>query len=333
VSKKRASSTKEPVRRKNNAATRSPLAGVRSMPAATQVTSLARDLMEQSGAVGCYLGFKTRKGRRTRKPSVICLVPRKRTPGDIESTAPAQMIPRTVTWTDVRGTTHDLLTDVAELQAPIASQAFAGTGDDLATSTGEQASIGMALRHPKFGDVVTTAAHALTASAGITEFPPTHAPRVRISQFRGGAPTCQAAVLKIHLTRDGDYALLRPIEDVRCANLYRDEAIVNRPYIPGPGDLGRPVVVLGPAGVRRTFFRGVHAQLVHGPTGVLMTNLLLTDSATVPGDSGACLADVFNGDLRVWGLLVGTAVIDRVEFSVFTHALSPLLLEQADYLS
>lgn len=308
------------------------LAGVRALPSAGNVDDIYRELSSKPGVAGCYIGFKTSKGRKTRTRSIVCLVTQK--VPDSKLDGPLQTIPPVIQWEDAQGKRHQVTTDVVELQNVIQSHAaFAGPGDNVQTGRGEVASVGIALRHPAYGQVITTAAHALTSTPGITEFQPTHAPRVRIAEFRGGALTCEAEVLKVHLTDKGDYALLRPIGGVPCANLYRDKASVNRPYIPGPGDLGREAVVLGASAVRRTFFRGVHARLLHHSSGITMTNLLLTDRATEPGDSGACLADVLNGDLRVWGLLVGSATIDGSEFSVFTTALSPILLEQADYIS
>ena len=137
----------------------------------------------------------------------------------------------------------------------------------------------------------------------------------------------------LRLSKKADYALLRPVQEVPCANLFRDEAPISRPYIPGVADLDKELLVLTASGVRHTFFRGVFGQLLHQPSGVGMSNLLLTDRATVPGDSGACLADVFKGELRVWGLLVGNAAVNNRPMSVFTTALAPLVLENADYLA
>jgi hypothetical protein len=281
--------------------------------------------------VGCYVGFKVKNRKMTRRRSVVCLVTRKIKPDRLRK---EHLIPPGLSWTDASGSQHWLPTDVLVSTGRIRSYAgFAGPGDDVATVNGEVASIGIALIHPALGRVVTTAAHAFTSVPGIQTFAGATAPRVRVSAFRGGPATCDADVVKIHLSDLADYALLRPLAGVDCANLFRDEATVSRPFIPGSGDLGKLLVVLTASGAKHTTFQGVFGQMLHQPSGVRMSNLLLTDPVTVPGDSGACLADVSNGELRAWGLLVGTATVNGKAMSVYTTAVAPLVLESAEYLA
>jgi hypothetical protein len=307
------------------------LARVRPLPGAAHVAQLYAQVADRQHVVGCYVGCKTKGRKRTRRASLVCLVKKKVKPARLRG--PGQLIPKRIAWTDINGNSHEFPTDVVECNGRVKPQAFAGPGDDVLTTLGEFASVGFALLHPTLGTVITTAGHAFTKSAGIVEFVPANAPLARLSAFREGPATCDAQVLKIHLTDKGDYALLRPLQSVPCANLFRDESPISRPYIPGTGDLNRELIVLSAAGPRSTFFRGVFGQLLHQPSGVAMRNLLLTDRATVPGDSGACLVDVFNQELRVWGLLVGNATVNGAPMSVYTTALAPLVLENADYLS
>ncbi len=305
---------------------------VRPTPAAAHVLLLYAQVAGRQHVVGCFVGHKTIRGRRTKRRSLVCLVTRKRPPARLRG--PGQVIPPVVLWNDISGRRHRFPTDVVESTGRVRPHvAFAGPGDDVQTAEQVVASVGFALQHPTLGNVVTTAGHAFTDVAGITEFDPAHASTVQISAFRGGPTTCAAMVLKVHLSTKGDYALLRPLNNVPCANLFRDEAPISRPYIPGPADLDRELVVLTASGVRHTFFRGVFGQLLHQPSGITMSNLLLTDQASVPGDSGGCLADVFKGELRVWGLLVGNATVNDRSVSVFTTALAPLVFENADYLA
>jgi hypothetical protein len=308
------------------------LARVRKFPASGNLPELYDRLSAIRNVVGSYVGFKTTNGRVTRTPSIVCVVKQKLPEPRIKRAD--DRIPKKLAWRDVSGTLHEVRTDVVESRQKLKYQSsFAGPGDDVRAASGEFACLGIALAHPTLGRVVTTAAHVLQRTPGIVQFVPSQAPRVRIADFRGGSVTFDASVLKIHLTEQGDYALLQPLGAVPCANLYRDDTVLSRPYFPGPGDLGREVVVLGAVQPRQTTFRGLSARLFNHPAGIRMSNLLITDDVTEAGDSGACLADVERGDLRVWGLLVGSTTIDGRPVSVFSSALAPLLLEQADYLA
>ena len=320
------------IKRSNRSRARELLSRVRRFPSAGNLPELYDELENRPNVIGCYVGLKTVGGKTTRKRSIVCAVKKKLPERRLKSAS--DCVPRRLAWNDASGKRHEVPTDVVEASGKIEYQSpFAGPGDDLLAGNGEFACLGLALLHPTLGRVVTTAGHALRRTPGIVEFLPSQAPRVRISSFRGSAETSDATVLKIHLTDKSDYALLRPADGVSCANLYRDATVLSRPYIPGPGDLGREVLVLGASAPLRTIFRGVSANFLNHPAGMRMNNLLVTDQVTQPGDSGACLADVNNGDLRVWGLLVGAATLDGRAVSVFTSALAPILLEQAEFLA
>lgn len=308
------------------------LANVRPLPSAPNVEELFGKLSGKRNVLGCYIGIKRTGRKSTGRRSLVCLV-KKKLPED-RIRHEDDVIPERLVWEDVGGNRHEVITDVVEGTGVIRYRAgFAGPGDDVRTSNGTLATVGIAMLHPRMGKVITTAGHAIQGTAGISDFPPAQAPRVKVSAFRGGTLTCDAAALRVHITEKSDYAILQPLGAVQCANLFRDQATVSHPFVPGAGDIGRAVLVLGAAGPRHTVFRGVHAHFLKHPSGISMKNLLITDDVTAPGDSGACLADVHNGDLRAWGLLVGSTIVDGWPVSIFTSVLSPMFFEQAEFLA
>ena len=91
-----------------------------------------------------------------------------------------------------------------------------------------------------------------------------------------------------------------------------------------PEDVGTQLFALTRSDIKQTTLVGVTGTLIFD--GVQMTGLLLTEDVTSPGDSGCCLVDA---SFRVWGLLVGVALVDGVVRFVFASANFVMALENA----
>ena len=202
-----------------------------------------------------------------------------------------------------------------------------GPGDELrpsAAARSGQATLGLALKHPTLGRVITTAGHTfIPKGAGEKVFGAT-APVLTIANAGGTSPgTFQAIPLKAIRCPEADYALLQPQAESR--NLYQDRLNISAVHFARPEDVGTSLFVLTRSGIRPTTLHGVSGTMAFDGLG--MTALLIAeDDVTAIGDSGCCLVD---SGLRAWGLLVGGAVIDGAVRSVFASANFVLALENA----
>src|SRR5262249_54306918 len=147
-------------------------------------------------------------------------------------------------------------------------------------------------RHPQFGDVLTTAGHAIPPGQGAQPL-----------TIESGGSGFQAQVVSVTLNQTSDHALLRPQQPGLLGNLFRGITPLGPPYIPDPEtDTNAQLYVLLASGaVAPVRCRGLTASIQTAPN-VVMHDLILTDRRTVGGDSGTCLVD---SSWRVWGLLLG----------------------------
>jgi hypothetical protein len=307
-------------------------------PADGNLAELYAELLAYPNVHGCYIGHKTRRptknGKKQDVPNkklavgplaIICCVDNK---PHVRHLDRCDRIPRTLKWPRTRSKHFNIPSDVQYAErgrtyvAPVV-----GPGDDLHASPAAhsgRATLGIALKHPIFGRVVTTAGHTfIPAGPGNLVFGAA-APVLTISNAGLGATpgTFQALPLKAIRSPQADYALLQPQAESR--NLFRDTLNISGVHFARPEDVGTTLFALTRTDIKQTVLRGVAGTLAFD--GVQMTGLLFVDDVTEAGDSGCCLVD---SSFRVWGLLVGDALINNVNRSVFASANFVLALENA----
>jgi hypothetical protein len=300
-------------------------------PRPSRLRELYEELYGLPNVRGCYVGWKRIGGRATRRLSVVVCVAEK--PPARALTRGAR-VPKQVRWRVATRRTAELPTDV-QVVGPGAFQGrpVVGAGDTVSAFGPPQGppvaaagTLGVAMRHPRFGAVVTTAAHVLGVRAfGTTTFPDGHEPVVRLHNGGAGAPV-PGRVRRVVMGPSADYALISPPAGLPAENLYVDRDPLGAPFAPDRQDLGTLAFVLTARGPVRTRLRGLHADLTFD--GLPFRDLLLTDFATVGGDSGSCLVDA---NSRVIGLLEGAIEVGGRIHSAFTPATGPFTLESGEF--
>jgi hypothetical protein len=293
-------------------------------PSNASLDELYAELMKYPNVEGCYVGEKWQKRKKLKKLAVVCCV-RQKGPAGLRRD---QYVPKRLTWPRTRGKTFSLTSDVCVLGASELQQVMAvvGPGDELQPSPAHgAATLGVVLKHPTLGRVVTTAGHALIGQAsGTTIFDGTASPLSIANTGAGAAAgTFTAMPLKAVRVAEADYALLRPTAEPR--NLYQDQLTIAGHQFARPEDVGKPLFVLTRRTPVPTVLRGVAGAFTMG--GVAMRGLLLTDPVTIAGDSGCALVD---SSSRVWGLLVGLLIVDGQPRSIFGAADWVMALETAE---
>lgn len=295
------------------------------LPNHSDLTDIYAELLSRPNVEGCFIGRKRTNGRTTGRLSIVCVVREKIADENLDPQK--ERLPQEVRWGRGKARPGRLSTDVqvlADRFRPAATEVV-GPGDRV--TAGAPATIGIALGHPIFGNVVTTAGHLLLGGVGEITFAPQQRPPVQLASFPPGGISTGVALRAVRSVL-ADYALVRP-DSLPCQNLYADQTPIARPFLPSDQEIGTPLLVLGTTnGIQQTTFKGLHGLLPVG-TGGLMQNLLVTEFVTQPGDSGSCLVDLQS---RVWGLLVGFSALDGVPCSVFMSAAIPLALEAAVFL-
>lgn len=301
------------------------------LPTAARTHALLEDLVEHPHVQGCYVGHKRTGGRAGRTLAVVCAVREKRPRAQVPK---EHLLPRRVEWMVNTREKATVRTDVQELGESGFQSVTAGPGDRVqGISVAGQteavvATVGVALRHPRFGPVVTTAGHAVQSGPGIVEFDPAQRPSMRLQNVAadGTQTPIAGALLRSSRIPQADYALVA-IDATPVANLYHDVNSLGGLHVPQPDDVGKPFFVLTAAGVVQTRVRGVFGVFTIGEFP--MRDLILTDPVTEGGDSGCALIDA---SFRVAGLLVGFVTIDGQRRSVFMSAFWALTLEQSELL-
>jgi hypothetical protein len=291
------------------------------VPSRATLAQLSEELRKLPQVQGWYVGYKKKKGRSLPELSLCVLVPEKR---PVRSLSAAERIPKHFTFCPTSKTRRRIRSDVISLGGSfVRATVFAGAGDGVVGPP--PGTIGMALSHPQYGPVVTTAGHVFTSGTGVETFEPGQRPVV-LRNAGGEACELHGDLLKVVVTDRADYALIRPHDAAACQNVFQDQVVLGRPYSPSPEDIASaPVLyVLTAAGAVATRLQGVDAEITVGPQGIIR-NVILTTRCTQGGDSGACLVDSAK---RVWGTLVGF----NTEYSVFLRANVPLYFENAEYL-
>jgi hypothetical protein len=302
------------------------------LPTSARVHQLYDEhLLGMPNVEGCFVGHKRTRGRWTREIALICAVREKRPAGELGKT---DLLPENVAWS--RNSQEDVrvATDVQVIgESAFQAGPVAGPGDRVAGVTFPQgpslaivATLGIAMRHPRFGMVITTAGHAVQGGPGTVTFPAGQRPLVRVQNAGGGAGAdFTGAVVRSVRVEEADYALLLPTDDTPVRNLYQDTDSLAGLYIPEPPDVGKPFFALKAGGIQPTRLRGVFGVLTID--GFRLRDLILTDRVTDSGDSGCVLIDP---SFRVCGMLVGFTTVEGKPCSVFMSAFWALKMEDGE---
>lgn len=295
----------------------------RKLPAGHVLDENVRRLMNKPNVVAAFVGKKQRKGKDTGQLSLVCGVSKKIPEKDLE---PSHIIPKAVEIPITRVRSTRIATDVIPMHGRFEAQAnMLGPSDLVLPDQFTQATIGIALNHPTFGKVITTAGHAVQ---GV----PTGSPMIVSS---GGDSFSVRLAAEPRINQRTDHALLAPENQDIVGNFFRDVTPLGPPFIPDPNqDVGTPLFILpSDRDVITVICRGLHGSVRVG-SNLIMNDLILTDLRTVDGDSGACVVD---GNWRVWGVLLGRFETtddngNLGNFSVFIPAFRILLLEGAQFM-
>lgn len=291
------------------------------VPSRAALERLSEELRKRPQVLGWYIGHKKKQGRHLDELSVCVLVAEKH---PVRSLSAHERIPKHFTYRVTSKIQRKIRTDVIALGGSFSrASVFFGPGDGVVGPP--PGTLGMALSHPQYGPVVTTAGHVFTSGTGVETFEPGQRPVV-VRNCGGESSELRGDLLKVAVTDRADYALIRPYDTAACQNVFQDRVVLGQPYSPSPEDVAAApdLYVLTAAGAVATKLRGVDAEISVGPQGVIR-NVILTTRCTQGGDSGACLVDSAK---RVWGTLVGF----NTEYSVFLRASVPLYFENAEYL-
>ncbi|HEX6042468.1 hypothetical protein [Longimicrobium sp.] len=301
-------------------------------PTAARVHELYEGLLARPNVAGCFVGQKRMGNRYGSEVGVVAVVHEK-VPRD--ELGADEMIPGALEWRRNSREQVSVVTDVQPISdAGFQAGPFAGPGDALARVTFPNrpgqvvvSTVGVALRHPKFGAVITTAGHALQGGPGTVTYRPGHAPEVLLQNVGedGARVDITGEVVRSVRVEEADYALIVPTDGTPIRNLYHDIDSLGGLFVPQPDDVGKRFFALSPQGVKDTRLRGVFGVLTI--EGFTLRDLLITDMVTQAGDSGCALIDA---SFRVCGLLVGFAVVDGVRRSVFMSAFWALSMEGAE---
>jgi hypothetical protein len=306
------------------------------IPGPAKLQAIYAQLMAYPNVVGCFLGWKHTRKRSTQKPAIICCVTTKMPRSALR---PAEHLPRQIEWQKTSTSRGRLPVDVEVISGRIQYAACCGPGDAITgyTTPGmpavrEQGTIGLAMQHPEYGRVVTTAGHVFDiqgTTSGTVTYPEGSRPVVSLWNADGTNTGFRffGEALKVVLTRSADYAVVLPRPPMSAENLYHDSVVIAAPYLPGPDDLGMDLYVLTAAGSKKTKFVGLSGTIPVGHE--IMDGLLLTQFSTEGGDSGCCLVDETG---KLWGLLVGYTTLRGTIYSAFMSATVPLNNEKATYL-
>jgi hypothetical protein len=294
-------------------------ARVRIAPGPATLHELMGTLLMRPNISGCFLGTKHTAGRATNRIALVCCVTNKLKTKDL---SPEEIIPPLIPWVDPIGNVRELATDVrtsdGKVQPHDSAVPIAGPGDVVVRSDGVSATVGMAIHHPQYGRVVTTAAHLF----------PGVQPPVPVDLYSGGV-TYAAVAVEIVKTQDADYALIKPNAPIVVDNKYLDRHGIAGIYDPSPTrDVGTALAILKATAPKAVRCRGLFAALQLS-SGRPLRHAIITDLKTLPGDSGAALVD---DDANAWGLLVGRFDADNRSYSVFLPASVPLFRENANFI-
>ena len=254
---------------------------------------LAKAIRGLPNVLGTYLGHKIRAGRHLRRPALVVLVSAKVPTKQLKA---AHRIPPEVSVQVTPTFELRLPTDVV-LHEKFTRAAGAAPGDPTEPSPG--GTVGVAISHPEFGDVVTTAGHVYSTLFPIyQEWPLDAAPKVALRDRDTGG-LIQGQLRKLVVNTTMDYALVSPA--TAASNNVYDGQLIGGIHVPDHNDITQSCSALEKDGSHATVFRGVDYP-VQFDDGSSLQHAIVTDICTSGGDSGCVLID---DNRRVVGLLVG----------------------------
>jgi hypothetical protein len=282
-------------------------------------------LLAKPNVTACYVGKRTVDGEPVDEISIVCCVtakqPRTTVRGD-------DRIPRHVIWQGTSKNASRIRTDVIEIGADSGRHLrVTGPGDIVVASTGagpDPGTVGMAIDHPSYGPVVTTAAHLFVSETydGEITYPLNNLPRVQLTNSSADEPPVSfiGSVLRVVMHPDADYALIFPDPKIPARNLFRDQLPFPSTAQLDCGAIGDTLFVANASGLHAAEYKGCQASIPVGAS--IFHGAILTERVTSGGDSGCTLVD---GNSRICGLLVGFSG----PFSVFMSPYRILSGEQA----
>jgi hypothetical protein len=297
-----------------------------------KLRSIYAELRSLPNLQGCFIGWKRRKGRTSRRLAIVCCVQEKIPAKRLD---PEHHVPSMIEWQVTSKRFRSLPTDVQTVGSHLlqANAGIVGPGD-LVSGTGgalgpEHGTLGMIMDHPSYGRVLTTAGHVFSGgSPGTVTFPEGGEPVISIGPSgQLGGNTIPGIVRRVVVAENADYAIISPRDEADLENLYQDEQQLGPPHTPTDQVLGSSSFALTARGPLRTTVRGIHGSLQIG--SLSLRDLIITDECTLAGDSGCCLID---HDSRVLGLLEGVTQFDGRSYSVFSSAVWPFILEHGEFV-
>lgn len=242
---------------------------------------------------GYFIGQKWRNGAYTRATGFVCIVDAKLDNATLPDSA---IIPRRFTFKDVERSKRWMVTDVLQKYGSAQEQALLNTGDKIrgrrSSGRAVTATMGAFGTHSKLGDVCITAGHFSDRLAGDT---------VTLTDRAAGA-SVSGQVVKTVNTGGFDYCLIRPVQRQQGTSFGSQPiSSVYEPIL--KSDIGTRLFVLARGVAVSTVCRGLYMWYENPRDGRIYDNLIVTDPATIKGDSGGALVDEH---YRLWGLLIGT---------------------------
>jgi hypothetical protein len=290
----------------------------RQIPNSAELAEIYEELFDKPNVRLCFIGHKILKNVPTQRIAIICGVQTKVKKKEL---SPKETVPSQMQWLRQAKTPRRIPTDIIEM--PINFQfrqgAIIGPGDWVVRNESSYAAVGIAMRHPQYRQVVTTAGHLFSSGdegAQVT--------------VKSGSEHAAGTLVKRVIDEEADYALIQIDEPCRILNLYKDRYAIGPPYSPNEDDLKRNLRILTPGvgpSVEVTC-HGIHGHL-HAAGGPPMSGLILTEDRTHIGDSGSCLIDETGS---VWGLLVGGTCSQGLSYSAFMSVYISLFREKAQLI-
>jgi hypothetical protein len=283
----------------------------RTIPNLAELESIYERLKKKPNTIGFFIGKKQTADRKIDALSVVCIVREKVREKDLR---PSERIPKKISWRKQSKIPATMQTDVlSSKDFRLQDNAVYGPGDWIIRTNQRQASVGMALSHPTFGYVLTTAAHLFSAGfVGETV------------SVKSDNQQIEGEVVLINSTYD--YALVRPKSSAaKIANLFRDVYSLGGVYSMQQSDVqrNRSHDILGASQKRKVTCEGIHGSFNYD-FGILR-DVILTSNGTIDGDSGACLV---NEDYSICGLVIGA----DYRYSYFMPATYALFHERANLI-
>jgi len=290
----------------------------RQIPNSAELVEIYEELFDKPNVHLCFIGHKISKNVPTQRIAIVCGVQTKVKKKEL---GPKESVPPQMLWLRQAKTPRRIPTDIIEM--PIDFQfrqgAIIGPGDRVVRNESSYAAVGIAMRHPQYRQVVTTAGHLFSRGDE----------RAQVT-VESGSERVTGTLVKRIINEDADYALIQIDDPCRILNLYKDRYAIGPPYSPSEDDLKRNLRILTPGVGPSTEVtcRGIHGHL-NAAGGPPMSGLILTEDSTHLGDSGSCLIDETGS---VWGLLVGGTCSQGPSYSAFMSVYIPLLRENAQLI-